>query len=109
MTQMLTVNRLECQVTLTAPVFLHTLEMEQPAQVCIHRMITMVVTISQTYNYFAVPNPCLPIPCDLNAECIRESSLSLNFNCSCLAPFTVGDGFNCSSKNEFNLILTFNL
>ena len=101
---MLTVNRLEYQVTLIAPVFLHTLEMEQPAQVCIHRMITMIVTISQTYNYFAVPNPCLPIPCDLNAECIRESSLSLNFNCSCLAPFTVGREMDLIVQVRTNLI-----
>ena len=105
---MLNVNRLECQVTLVAPVFLRTLEMEQSAQVCIHRMIT-VVTIKQnsvSMYYFAVPNPCLPTPCDPNAECIRESSQSINFTCSCLAPFTVGDGFNCSGKNEF-LILKF--
>ena len=42
MTQMLNANRLECQVTLIAPVFLHTLEMEQTAQVCIHMQITIV-------------------------------------------------------------------
>ena len=35
---MLNVNRLEYQVILVAPVFLRTLEMEQSAQVCIHRM-----------------------------------------------------------------------
>ena len=33
----------------------------------------------QRYNYFAVPaNPCLPTPCDPNAECIRESSLIMS-------------------------------
>ena len=57
---MLNVNRLECQVTLIAPVFLHTLEMEQSAQVCIHRMIT-VVTITQNSASIIILQSRIPV------------------------------------------------
>ena len=45
-----------------------------------------------------VPDPCLDMPCDVNAVCDREGLLSTNFNCMCVHPYTDGNGFECSSK-----------
>ena len=50
---------------------------------------------------FAVPDPCLSDPCDVNADCTREGPLTANFNCTCREPFTVGDGFNCLGQDVF--------
>ncbi|XP_064405891.1 uncharacterized protein LOC135350948 isoform X5 [Halichondria panicea] len=42
-----------------------------------------------------VVDPCLSNPCDANADCIKESSLSPVFMCVCRSGFT-GTGFECS-------------
>ena len=50
-------------------------------------------------SVYTVPDPCLSLPCDVNALCEREGLLSPNFTCTCREPFNDGDGFNCSSKH----------
>lgn len=40
------------------------------------------------------PDPCLSMPCDVNANCIRDGTTSGDFICTCGTGFT-GSGLNC--------------
>ena len=46
---------------------------------------------------YTVPDPCLSDPCDVNADCTRQSLLNSLFNCTCRLPFE-GSGMTCFSE-----------